>query len=101
MLPGDTILKPQDLTDEIWREYDIPGQPKPYRIENPQTLWVGNTTHRVLDNEGVVHCIQWAVGTILRWKPRDPAVLGSRRTGYDLHKQTYLVDCFWRQTPYY
>lgn len=56
------------ITDELWREYDFNG--RVYRIDNPQELYVGNTTHRIVDKEGVVHCIP-APGTgncVLRWK---------------------------------
>lgn len=63
-----------DLTDEVYREYDIPGRHEPYRIYNPVTLFVrpGGSTHRVLDSAGVVHCIAFpGNGTVLRWAPRD------------------------------
>ncbi len=63
-------MKRLSLTDEIWREYDVPGRDTPYRITSPLALWVGETTHRVLDSENVVHCIPWK-GTILRWLPRN------------------------------
>jgi len=61
-----------DLTDEEYREYEFGGQT--YRINNPLKLFLraGGTTHRVLDSEGIVHCVP-AVGNfncILRWKPR-------------------------------
>lgn len=70
-------LKPNDLTGEQWREYDLPGRPTPYRIENPRALYVrpGGTTHRVVDATGVVHCLPapGQLGCILRWQPRDAA----------------------------
>ncbi|MHC4296423.1 MAG: hypothetical protein ACYS7Y_03900 [Planctomycetota bacterium] len=63
-----------DITDELYREYDIPGRPEPYRINAPVKLFTrpGGTTHRVLDREGVIHCISFpGNGTVLRWKPRE------------------------------
>jgi hypothetical protein len=46
-----------DLTSELWREYDFPG--RVYRIEEPITFYYrpGGETHRVLDSEGVIHCV--------------------------------------------
>jgi hypothetical protein len=68
-------LNPGDLTDELWREYDFPGREKPYRIETPRALYVrpGGTTHRVVDSQGVVHCVPapGQSGCVLRWMPRD------------------------------
>lgn len=67
-----------DLTDEEYREYQFlnaGGLDITYRIYSPKTLYtrVGGTTHRVLDSDGIVHCVP-AVGTtaqvVLRWKPR-------------------------------
>lgn len=62
---------PHDLTSEAWREYDFNG--RIYRIEKPKKLWAGTTTHRVLDSEGVVHCIPTIgnAGCVLRWKGKD------------------------------
>jgi len=62
----------QDVSDEQWREY-LYGD-RIYRIPDPQTLYVGTTTHRVLDADGVVHCVP-APGQfdcVLRWLPKDP-----------------------------
>jgi hypothetical protein len=61
------------LTDEVWREYDFGG--RVYLIENPAELFVGNTTHRVVDTDGIVHCVPAPGhnGCVLRWKPRDPS----------------------------
>lgn len=61
----------KDLSKETWREYDFGG--RTYRIEAPQVLWIGTTTHRVLDGEGVVHCVPspGEKGCALRWKPKD------------------------------
>lgn len=66
-------MKTFDITDELYREYDFSG--RIYRINNPQTLYIreGGTTHRVVDSEGVVHCIPTVGerGTVLRWKTKD------------------------------
>lgn len=62
-----------DLKVELWREYDFGD--RVYRVENPQTLFMreGGTTHRVLDAEGVVHCVPapGREGCVLRWKNRE------------------------------
>lgn len=64
-------MEPKDLTGEQWREYDFGG--RVYRIEAPQRLYIGTTTHRVLDDAGVVHCLPapGERGCALRWKPKD------------------------------
>lgn len=67
-------MLPHDLTGEEWREYDFGTPPRIYRIMAPLTLWIGTTTHRVLDHQGFVHCVPspgWC-GCVLRWKPKDP-----------------------------
>lgn len=76
MLPKGRLagLDFKPLSDEIYREYDIPGRKELYRIEYPVALYVGATTHRVLDVTGVVHCIPFpGHGVVLRWRPRDEA----------------------------
>jgi len=62
--------EPKDLTKEAWREYDFGG--RVYRISEPQTLWIGTTTHRVLAG-GVVHCCPapGVEGCVLRWQPKN------------------------------
>lgn len=64
-------MEPRDLTKEAWREYDFAD--RVYRIEAPQYLYIGTTTHRVVDSNGVVHCVPspGQMGCVLRWKPRD------------------------------
>lgn len=63
-----------DLTDEEYREYDFSG--RVYRINNPSVLIFrsGGATHRVVDGDGVVHCVPAPNGEsndcVLRWKPR-------------------------------
>lgn len=69
----------KDISDEQWREYTWhTGQGSvnvTYRITNPVALYVGKTTHRVLDTEGIVHCIPTVGerGCSLRWKVKDGA----------------------------
>lgn len=69
--------EPKDLTQEQWREYDFSG--RIYRIDAPQQLFIGTTTHRVLDGNGVVHCVPapGEKGCALRWQPKDRQRAGS------------------------
>lgn len=66
-------MEPKDVSDELWREYDFDRAAGPYRIEYPVKIWIGETTHRVQDLEGVVHCVPapGRFGCVLRWGPRD------------------------------
>ncbi len=66
-------MEGKPLTDEKAREYDFGG--RVYRIENPVTLYIGSTTHRVVDDKGTVHCVPAPgyQGCALRWFPKDPA----------------------------
>lgn len=63
-------LKEYDLPDVEWREYDFGG--RVYRINRPVKLWISSSgsTHRLLDSEGVVHCVPFPShhGCALRWK---------------------------------
>ena len=76
----------KDLRGEAWRSYqwdvydrDLDGNEQrrfcAHTITDPKELWVGATTHRVLDADGVVHCVPapGERGCVLRWKPRDAA----------------------------
>jgi hypothetical protein len=62
-----------DLSDELAREYDFNG--RVYRIDTPRTLFTrkGGTTHRVLDQQGVVHLVPAPGfnGCVIRWFPKD------------------------------
>jgi hypothetical protein len=62
---------PKDISKELWREYDFGG--RVYRIDAPKQLWIGTTTHRVLDSAGVVHCAPapGIDGCVLRWQSRE------------------------------
>lgn len=66
-------MERKDLSVEQWREYDFGG--RVVRIEAPKELYVrvGGTTHRVVDQEGVVHCVPapGQCGCVLRWKSKD------------------------------
>jgi hypothetical protein len=66
-------LVPCDLTSELYREYEWPARGDAYRIDSPQQLFVGATTHRVVDAKGVVHCVPAPGfhGCVIRWKSRD------------------------------
>ena len=59
------------ITDEVYREYDF--GLRVYRIEDPQLLFIGNSTHRVVDSQGIVHCVPAPGynGCVLRWLPKD------------------------------
>lgn len=64
------ILDEFDLSAELWREYDFAG--RTYRIDNPTRLYTrkSGTTHRVVDNKNVVHCVPsvGVNGCVLRWQ---------------------------------
>ena len=68
-------MEHKEINDEEWREYDFKG--RQYRIEKPTALYYrhGGTTHRIVDSEGVVHCVPAPghFGCALRWKPTNPA----------------------------
>lgn len=84
LVAGKGLLSPlmKDLTSEMWREYEWSdpdsGRIRCYRIHYPKGLIVGNTTHRVLDCDGIVHCVPnvGRFGCVLRWQnhPNQPAV---------------------------
>lgn len=61
----------KDISTEAWREYEFGG--RTYRIDNPKTLYVGNTTHRVVGEDGIVHCVPapGRYGCVLRWIGKD------------------------------
>ena len=63
-------LVKRDISQEEWREYDFGG--RTYRIEFPETLYFrpGGETNRVVDSDGVVHCVPFpgVRGCVLRWK---------------------------------
>ena len=66
-----------DISHELWREYEWEGRSVPYRIEVPQLLFLrpGGSTHRIVDSEGVAHCVPsvGVMGCVLRWKNPDDA----------------------------
>jgi len=70
------MLREFNISSELWREYDLPGREKPYRIDNPSKLFLrtGGTTHRVVDGDNIVHCIPapGVMGCVLRWMSRYP-----------------------------
>lgn len=74
---SNNLEQPKDLSAEAWREYEFNGRTTPYRITSPLQLIMrpGGSTHRVIDAEGVVHCVPapGQQGCVLRWKPKDPA----------------------------
>jgi len=67
-------MEPKSLLDEEYREYEFGG--RIYRIESPKDLYMreGGTTHRVVDQNDVVHCVPapGVNGCVLRWKTKNP-----------------------------
>lgn len=77
---ADMARKDQTMTTQLvkidlkgveeWREYDFGG--RVYRINNPISVEFrrGGETHRVVDAEGVAHCVPAPghLGCALRWK---------------------------------
>ena len=69
-------MEPQDISAEAWRCYrwtDHLDRPVEYTISDPHLLYVGKTTHRVVDMQGIVHCVPniGYFGCVLRWSNRD------------------------------
>jgi len=66
----------RNITTEKFREYDFGG--RIYRIDNPVDLYTreGGTTHRVVDSNGIVHCIPapGVAGCVLRWQNKNKKV---------------------------
>ena len=74
-----------DISKELWREYDFGD--RIYRIDEPVTLVLffrtgpytprgfgqQGDTHRVVDKDGVVHCVPrpGIDGCVIRWKNQD------------------------------
>jgi hypothetical protein len=58
---------------EQWREYEwiVPEtrENRVYRIGKPERVVIGETTHRVIDADGIVHCVPAPghFGCVLRW----------------------------------
>lgn len=78
VVAGKELVGPLDLSDEIYREYEVLGTGLVYRISDPKRLYyrIGGSTHRVVDSNGVVHCVAYPAslnGTpvVLRWCPVD------------------------------
>ena len=82
------MLREFDISKELWREYEFGpmGNRVTYRIDHPVTLLLRRTvnedgtvefgtTHRVVDNDGVVHCCPGVglQGCILRWLNEEDA----------------------------
>ncbi len=75
-IAGKELVGPLSLKDEHWREYEFlvegDDQLRVYRIEKPVALYyrIGGTTHRVVDEDGVTHCVPTVgyLGCVLRWK---------------------------------
>jgi hypothetical protein len=73
----DPSLARKSIDQEIWREYEweyFLGTTRVicrYRINKPQFVYIrsGGTTHRVVDGEGIAHCIPapGSMGCVLRW----------------------------------
>lgn len=67
------LVGPLSLKTERWREYEFGG--RTYRINRPKALYfrTGGSTHRVVDRNGVVHCVP-APGQgdcVLRWQNKN------------------------------
>ena len=81
----DSTLIERSIDGELWREYEWDevrqdcvgllgrtGKRVTYRIINPVLLYIrpGGPTHRVVDSDGVAHCVPAVglLGCIIRWK---------------------------------
>lgn len=69
---GDLFL--DDLEGEDFREYDFGD--RTYKVDKPVGVYIraGGSTHRVVDANGVVHCVKFCGdggARVVRWKPKD------------------------------
>jgi hypothetical protein len=68
---------PHDISSESSRTYcwECPqiGGLHRYTIESPKQLYIGTTCHRVVDADGVVHCVPNVgyLGCVVTWVPGD------------------------------
>ena len=70
------LMKGRDISLELWRNYrwrdPISGEFVAHRISKPFTLYYeqGHTTHRIVDEDGIVHCIPAPgyFGCVLTWQ---------------------------------
>lgn len=81
--PHKVIETPAGYTEihlnglELWRQYTFLSEhgPVEYLIEDPQIVIFrpDGSTHRVVDSEGVVHCVPTPGfhGCVLTWQTRD------------------------------
>jgi len=64
-----------DISSEEYRTIIFPGLDAEYRIDHPVTLIIrkGGTTHRVVDENGEVHCyLDPSLGlTVIKWKSKE------------------------------
>ena len=71
---GQDLLR-RDISCEKWREYIFGGVV--YRIDKPRKFYYreGGTTHRVLDDKGIVHIVPapGMFGCAIRYEPENPA----------------------------
>ena len=72
--PIEGLVGPKDLTVEEYREYYDLKSDIVYRIDNPVAFYFreGGSTHRVVDANGIVHCVNYGPGqaVVLSWKNR-------------------------------
>lgn len=56
-------------TDELYREYVFLPDMHVYKIAFPIVLIIraGGTTHRIIDSEGITHCVPFRPGVVVRW----------------------------------
>jgi hypothetical protein len=69
----------KDISNELWRSYsfvDQLGYQHEYAVILPKTLYVGTTTHRVVDREGVAHVLPAPgyFGCVLKFEQADGGV---------------------------
>jgi len=54
-------MEAKDLKKELFRRYEwidpVTGNLMLHEIQEPQVVYLGNTTHRILDTNGLVHFV--------------------------------------------
>jgi hypothetical protein len=70
--PVEGLIGPLNISTEVYREYIQPDGSR-YIIQSPLALFMrtGGTTHRVVVEDGTVHCVPVGPSTVIVWRNRN------------------------------